>query len=291
MLGVFVIAPADLSAQQPTVYGPGNSSSVAFWYLGNGILSCCNGLTNRYYAQSVLTMVPQNNGNPSPSIQWSTDSPSRLSISPSADKRSAILTAQGASGYQAGYDIHVTVTSDGISSSPFPVFINTPFTMSTSAGVTYTCQQLGHPANYIGYGNVLRHSIADITGYTLTPIDVKESLEKQQFFFQTYGNGVNPPAQSSWPWAIWSGYGIDDLLKLCAPSQNALVPQPTSYNPLGGSKVFDETQKFWIGTLTNFTGVCVQRSVINIYNNHGTLNPYTTPITNKADCNQGQVIN
>lgn len=131
-------------------------------------------------------MVPPNNGNPTPSIQWTTDSPTRLSISPSVDNRSATLTALGPSGFQAGYDIHVTVTYDGTPSSPFPVLVNTPFTMTTSTDVAaYTCQQLGFPSNWVGYGNVVSHGIADLIGLTMAPIDVKESLEKQQWLNST----------------------------------------------------------------------------------------------------------
>ncbi len=36
-----------LTAQQPTVYGPQSSGSVAFWYLG-GAPTCCTSLTNKY---------------------------------------------------------------------------------------------------------------------------------------------------------------------------------------------------------------------------------------------------
>jgi hypothetical protein len=253
-------------------------------------------MTHRYYAQTVLTMVPPNQGNPSPSIQWSSDSPSRLAIAPSGDGRSATLTALGPSGFQAGYDIHVTVTYDGTPSSPFPVFINTPFTMTTSTDVaSYTCQQINGPppqgsTGWEGYGNVVAHGIADLVGQTLIPINVKESLEKQTWYPASYQGGSNPAA-TPWLWNQWIGNTFDDLFSICAATPNNLNPHPTSYNPSGGTRLFDETQKFWIGTTTDFTGVCVQRGVVTLYTNHGRLSPYYTPILNKADCNRGIVLN
>lgn len=291
VLGIALMSPLRLSAQPPTVYGPNNASSVAFWYLGPGINSCCTSMPNLYYAQTVLTIVPTNNGNPNPSIHWSTDSPSRLSISPSANGLSAVLTALGPSTYQAGYDIHVIVTYDGYPSDPFPVFINTPFTMTTSADIgSYTCQQLGAPANWVGYANDVSHGIADLLGATLIPINVKESLEKRQWLNATYSSGPLPTA-TPWLWNQWQGNVFIDRFTICASTPNPLNPPPTSYNPNGTTAVFNETQKFWVGTTTDFAGVCVQRGVVTLYTDHGRVSPYYTPVTNKADCNPGIVLN
>jgi hypothetical protein len=248
-------------------------------------------MANQYWAQTTLTIVPPNDGNPTPSIQWYTDSPGRLSISPSGNGLSAVLTALGPSVYQAGYDIHVTVEYDGYPSNPFPVFIDTPYTMTTSADIGhFTCQQLGAPANWVGYANDVSHGIADLLGTTLIPINVKESLENQRWVNATY-NGGGFPAATPWTWDQWQGNAFIDRFTMCASTPNPLNPPPTNYNPNGVSAVFNETQKFWVGTVIDFAGVCVQRGVVTLYTDHGKLTPYYTPITNKADCNPGTVLN
>ncbi len=291
LLGIPLTFPPNMAAQPPTVYGPNNSSSVAIWYLGPGITSCCTGMPNRYYAQSVLTAVPPNNGDPNPVIDWSTDSPSRLSISPSPDGLSAVITALGPSAFGAGYDIHVIVTYDGTPSSPFPVFNDSPYSMTTSSDIAhYTCQDLGAPPNWVGYANDVSHGIFDLLGVSLIPINVKESLEKQQWLYATY-NGNPYPAATPWYWNQWQGNVFIDRFTLCASTPNPLNPPPTNYNPNGTSAAFNETQKFWVATDTDFTGVCVQRGVVTLYTDHGKVSPYYSPITSPADCNRGVVLN
>lgn len=291
VVGISLMVPLQLSAQQPTVYGPNNSSSVVFWYLG-GITNCCSGMTNLYWTQSVLTVVPLNDGNPSPSIYWSTDSPTKLSIQVSPDGLTAVLTAKDSSSFGApGYDIHVTAEYDGYPSNPFPVFINTPYTMTTSTDIaSYTCGELGNPASWVGYGNQVAHGIADLLGNTLTPINVKESLEKRQWLNSSYAN-VTVPVATPWYWSQWEGNTFIDTLTICASTPNPLVPPPTNYNPNGTTAVFNETQKFWVGTATDYTGACVQRGVVTLYTDHGRVSPYYTPIVNKGDCTPGQLLN
>jgi hypothetical protein len=88
--------------------------------------------------------------------------------------------------YQAGYDIHLTAVVDGISSDAFPVFIDTPFTMTTSSPGQFcvggVCECALYPREGpVGYANYVNHSISDLLGLALVPIRLKESLEKQQW--------------------------------------------------------------------------------------------------------------
>lgn len=207
---------------------------------------------------------------------------------------SATLTSLAPSGFQSGYDIHVTVTYDGTPSSPFPVFINTPHTMTTSVPGEYCngptscgCTALGYNG-YAGYAVLVNHGIADLNGTPLSPIILNETLEKQQFFISSYA-GRNPTPRS-WMAGDWTGSTFQDVFSTCSNNPN-LNPPPTPYNPSGGTAVFNETQKFWIGSVNGFQGSCVQRGIVTLYTNHGTLTNYETPILNKYDCDAGNVIN
>ncbi len=100
------------SAQAPVITNANDGSgSAAFWYL-NG-----NPSVDGYYVQQALNLQPPNDGNPAPTIVWSTDQPLVVSISPAPNGLSALLTAEGSSdttpkGVET-YNIHITVTYDG----------------------------------------------------------------------------------------------------------------------------------------------------------------------------------
>ena len=163
--------------------------------------------------------------------------------------------------------------------------------MTTSGPSNYAnCPALGYGASSIGYSTLVTHGVADMLGTTLTPIDLNETLEKQQCLAGNWAANVAPPPATGWPVALWSGDIINDYLTACASGTTSLNPRPASYNASGTTKVFDETQKFWIGTQTHFAGVFVQRGIVTLYTDHGTVNSYTTPIVNKVDCNAGNVI-
>lgn len=130
------IAPQDTLDPNPTagdgvpgISGPNGASSVSMWYLG-GAPSI-----DGFSTQAMVTLQVPTPSTPNAQIAWSTDSPARLAITPSPDGTSATLTAVGASAYQAGYDIHVTVSYNGKQSKPFPVFNNVPFTMTTQTSL------------------------------------------------------------------------------------------------------------------------------------------------------------
>lgn len=160
------------------------------------------------------------------------------------------LTSLGASAYQQGYDIHVFVTYNGNLSTPFPVFINTPYTITTSLPGEYCnasgcgCSAFGNQYP-IGYANAVTHGIADLNGTTMPPIILNESLEKQQWINPTY-NGPYP-TPGTWQASSWNASPqntFTDVFWMCTNSNTGLNPPLSSYNPNGTSAVFNQTQKF-----------------------------------------------
>ncbi len=227
---------------RPAISGPSGANSVAFWYLG-GAPSI-----DGYSVQQQVTLTT-NSSNLSPTITWSTDSPARVSIT--SNSAGALLLSTGPSAFQAGYDVHVTVTVDGVQSLPFPVFINTPFTMTTSDFGEYCnsngcgCSADGH-AGWAGYANLVEHFVTDLLGAKFGPITLNESLENQQWLNATYAI-LTYPAATSWTANNWvtSRTAFQDEFSLCVLNpRQPLVPALGSYSPDGGTAVFNQTQKF-----------------------------------------------
>ena len=66
--------------------------------------------------------------------------------------------------------------------------------MTTSGPSNYAnCPALGYGASSIGYSTLVTHGVADILGTTLTPIDLNETLEKQQVLVENWAANVTPP--------------------------------------------------------------------------------------------------
>ncbi|HLH41900.1 MAG TPA: hypothetical protein VKV74_02850 [Bryobacteraceae bacterium] len=135
MAGVLSVRLA-LAQGVPVVTGPNGAAAVAFWYLGGITPGCCNDGAY-YYTQSVLYLQP-NTTDPNPSVQWITDSPSKVQITPQGGNL-VLLTALGHSSPGTNYDIHVTAVVDGVSSAPFPVYINTPWVQSGGSPSSVGC--------------------------------------------------------------------------------------------------------------------------------------------------------
>jgi len=272
-----------------TISGPSGATSATFWYLGG------NPSIDGYAVTTTLTATAPNPSDPAAQILWTTDSPSKVSIS--ANGLTAVLTSTGASGFNAGFDIHVTVNYDGIPSAAFPVMIRTPYSMTTSTPGQYCAGGLcgcpsQYPSDWVGFANFVSHGIADQMGKTLGPITTHESLEKAEWLNASYSVFPNPE-EGTWTTNIWTGNAFPDVFALCAApaAATALDPPLASYNPSGTAAVFNETQKFWVGSSTDFQGVCVQRGVVTFYTDHGAISSYSTPITNTADCSRGVVLN
>lgn len=272
---------------RPTVTGPQGVTSAEFWYLG-GAPSI-----DEYYVQWPLTgnvnWFPDS-GQPTPVKSWSTDSPSKLSISVTSSSITAsnvTLTSEGHSAFGSySHDITVTFSADGFLSAPFPVFINTPFTMTTSYGSS-SCTALGKPEP--GYVTMVRHGIADLAGGSVAYITTNESLENIKYtggYSSANSNWLNkPPVQAVWSASDWllGGYFIDDLWA-CGGDLN---PIPGS----GTGAVVHSTQKFWVGSPSQFNGRCVQRGVPTLFRDHGSVSPYYTPVINKSECSRDVFLN
>jgi len=105
----------------PVITGADGATSAAFWYLGGVSPNCCPSLINKYWTIWAVTLA-LNTSNPNPTVQWFTDSPAKLEITPNGIS-GAILKARGHSNPGPGFDIHVWVMVDGVSSAQFPVYL------------------------------------------------------------------------------------------------------------------------------------------------------------------------
>ena len=292
-------------SSRPIISGPNQSTSVAFWYLGGAPT------IDGFYTYTVLTVTPPNNGDPTPTIQWSTDSPGKLSITPASDGLSATVTATGASAYNNGmpqYDVHVTVDYDGIPSDPFPLLINTPYQMSrTGPNQSGTCTDMG--LDEPEFVEKTTYKVLDLQNNpTVVPITTNETLENPQYL-GAYANGTI----SNWtavldaytlPGSIWAatpadcngapnclghwiGNTFEDFFYICKGQWN---PAQQPYGS-GTDVVLNLTQKFFVGSPTHWQGACAQEAVITLYRDHATLSGAITPVPNQQSCAQGTFIN
>ena len=171
------------SATPPQIYGPNSScsgsgtTSIAFWYL-NGQPSIDG------YAVSWQACLKANTADSSPTITWSTDAPSLIGVTPNSG--GAMLTSTGASppGYPPEYS-HVTVTVDGVASSPFPVFVNTPYTLRQTNNGAY-CSDGGCTCWY-GTSHPWQGFVQT---YTYTPLDLFKLRDRAD----TYLGDLRTPA-------------------------------------------------------------------------------------------------
>jgi hypothetical protein len=182
----------------PVITGPSGASSAAFWYLGGVTPGCCSDLTNWYWTQWPVYLTT-NTGDPSPTIVWSTDSPTKVSIAANGTT-GATLTALGHSAPGAGFDIHIQVTVDGVASAQFPVYIDTAYTQSGTSPSPTTC-------NYVGATNGWQASVAygvtGINGVTLVPLDVRETFEN--YVIKYTGDNWGVFAEATWVASDWTG--------------------------------------------------------------------------------------
>ncbi len=273
-----------LTVSKPTLTGPNNTTSAAFWYL-NGAPSI-----DGYYVQWGPFTANPNWPGQNPTVTWSTDTPGKLMLTVDPSTLTATATSTGASSNNSGtYDIHITVSLDGFNSDPFPIYIDTPYGMTTSIAGD-SCSSISRPDP--GYVTDVSHGIYDLIGYTLVPITTNESLEKIQLINGYSSNNSNwnlNIAQGVWDpgdWITVPSKFIDNLWAC-----GSLTPTPQSYNESGTNAVVNETQKFWVGSSSQFSGTCTQRGVVTLFTDHGAVTPYYTPITNQGDCAQGTVLN
>jgi hypothetical protein len=260
------------------IQGPNQSSSVAFWYLG-GAPSI-----DGYFVQSSLSLITNSNDT-SPTIGWTTDSPAKVSISPNGSS-GATLTSTGHSGAGTTYDIHITVSVDGVSSTSFPVFINTPWTQSHTGPSATTCTAL-FGSGWTGWAGQVTNTVTDLTGTQLVPITSRETFENDKVLYAGENWGTN--SEATWAPSSWTGHSFVDTYAMCWFSSGTPPTPPTvPWNPNGTTKINSDTQKYWIGSGARFSGECSQRHAITWYTDHATLGSVTTPISDQSTCAPGR---
>lgn len=275
------------SAQtQPVITGANGATSAAFWYLGGVSPNCCSDITNKFWTIWAVTLTT-NTSDQHPTIVWSTDSPTKVQITPNGTT-GATLTAVGHSNAGTSYDINVWVTVDGIKSRAFPVYINTPWTQS-HAGPTpsATCPSLfglQYPNGWVGR---VTNSLTDLAGYAVIPIDAHETFENDIPKYTGEDWGIQ--AEANWPAPDWSNNSFVDTYALCWGGSPDPVPPTVSWNTNGTTLIDTNTQKYWIGSsaLGSFQGECSQRQALAWYADHVALSSVTTPISDQSTCAQG----
>src|SRR5207245_602492 len=122
-------------------------------------------------------------------------------------------------------------------------------------------------------------------------IDAKESFEHDRVLYA--GEDWGPPSEGQWKADTdWQGNTFTDTYAMCWGGSPAPIPPTVTGNPNGnGAAINSDTQKYWMGSLTDFQGECSQRHAITWYTDHVILSNITTPITDPTVCAQGQYAN
>jgi hypothetical protein len=227
-----------------------------------------------------------NTSDPNPTITWSTDSPSKVQITPNGTT-GATLTALGHSSPGTTYDINVRVTVDGIQSAAFPVYINTPWTQShTGPSSPATCSAifgLGYPNGWVGR---VTNTVTDLAGNQIVPIDARETFENDKSLYTNEDWGP-PSSEAKWPATDWVNNAFLDTYALCWGGSPAPTPPTVSWSTNGTTAINSDTQKYWLGSTTRFSGECTQRQWITWYTDHIVLTSVATQISDQSLCAQG----
>jgi len=218
-----------------------------------------------------------------------------LATHPQRRGLSAVLTALAPSVSKTTFDINVWATVDGVSTAMLPIWIDTPVSITASAPVNQAggCGLRGFPPTWTGYVTSVTNSIIDLSGIiTLTKIDLNETLENQKFL-------QSPTTWTTFPtagvWTVVKNWNTNtqfiDQLSQCGFGPN--VPPIVSYNLSATTPGLSETQKFWVGSQTHYSGECVKIDALQLNSGFPTLTSETTPGSTPAQqktCGQGQSI-
>lgn len=277
-----------LAQTAPVITGPNGATSAAFWYLGGVTPSCCPELTNKYWTVWQINLAA-NTQNPSPVVQWSTDSPSKVVIT-QAGSTGAQLQSIGNSSPGTTFDIHVWATVDGMQSNIFPVFINRPWVQTQTTPSGYGSCASTIDANYPnGWVGRVQNSLTDLTGNALLPLTARETFENSTSLYSGQNWTSSPLTEALWSSTDWTGNSFFDTYAMCWAS--GAVPPTVSWNASGGTAIYSNTQKYWVGSYSRFAGACTQRQALTWYTNHISIGNKTTPISNPSVCMAGQFAN
>jgi hypothetical protein len=152
------------------------------------------------------------------------------------------------------------------------------------------CHAQGYAVGYITY---VYNSILDLTGSViLTKINLNETLENQiptgNWPLST-ADAWNVTSSLAWP----TNTAFLDGLSACGPA-TGWIPQVTNYNYGVGALGFSETQKFWVGSLTHYSGECVSIDDSQFFAGYPAQTkwqiPGSTPAQQTAACAMGNTI-
>jgi hypothetical protein len=294
-LSILLLFNAAIAQTLPTISGPNGAPSAAFWWLGGVTPDCCGGMPSKYYTVWDIFLTT-NTANPNPTVQWSTNSPTKVSITPQGTT-GARLTALAPSSHGTTYDIQVFATVDGVQSAAFPVFINTPYEQGQTLPAPFSSCAALFPFDGVPNGWVARrdNSVYDLTGSLIVPINVRETFENNkvpQGTFTSWGL----PKEAAWSWAVWDQHRWFDTFAMCWGGSPPPIPPTTSWSLSGNTIINTQTQQYWVGTpeFRGFEGKCTERAATNWYTDHITRTNIVTLLLDpptSGPCAAGQYAN
>jgi hypothetical protein len=261
---------------------PAISQDKALWYFGQGVP------TPTGFTLGATSATLTANGRTAGTFKWTiTNGTSKMTLengsSTITKTNSNTVGINSTSFSTATNDVTVQLLYTPSGGSQMPAFnlsltIDSPYKLvSNGSPVNKGISAAGTcDANYTpgtdGYLSAIPYTIKSFTGLTITNAPVNEFL----------GSPSNPTT-NDWPANVAESFTakpgtFSDYL--CNAGQNgALSPQPlVPQNPLTSTLIRYMPQVWSVGDLTTGFGVEVQSDTLNLFIDHGTHNPITSPV-------------
>jgi hypothetical protein len=270
-------------AFKPTIQVTGDQTGAtrwAFWYLG-GAPSI-----DGYYVQLALTGHTNWGIDTSPLTWTAILGADKINTYPNTGPQVMVTSLAPSALHSAVYDVAVQISTDGLPSDGFPLYIDTPRSANTAVVDT-------GDKDLNGYYVVIGYTPLDNLDYALAPITMHETFENRKDDFADT-DWATPSITSGVP-DDWDAVNHNRFFDRLWASGYA-KPPADNYNPNGNTLVLNLTQKWWLGTanypltVNTFTGSCIRLNKTQYYQDHAGLTVQQTPANNAA-CAAGQFVN
>jgi hypothetical protein len=173
------------------------------------------------------------------------------------------FTPSGGSQLTATYSLSID--------SPYKLVLNGFATTGAQQGPNPCIIPTPNPNGTDGYQTLYRYSMKSFFGAQITFEDANETFAKQA---DTY-IGNNWPAYTVTPTFTATGDFTDQI---CAVGPTANPPTRPPQSPLGSVGIDYGSQFYFVGSLSEGSGVQVQSDTLTRYQDHGALAPITSPV-------------
>jgi len=311
------------SASQTFTITPGPptiSGYAAMWWFGGYTPECTNpAVAACYITSTVLTVTPGPGGNSpsanSPAVWRPGANGGNVTIECSDPNdlscASVTVSANGATAQNCddtNNQTQITVTLEGVTSSPFYVVVDMPKALEVAVdwvGTQYRQLVVDVPYtanNHVGYSTIIYYLIRSGCGQLMTPVPVNEYFDQNTTSLALFNGAFN-----NWPFVVnntsdprWTGswdvggFNPDNYFRDTLTSEDyppgATPPGVAPYNPepqpppadptnagtfLGTSAVWltSQRQTFRTGSLTQGNGYMVQQGYVTDYLDHARVLP------------------